>query len=113
MQIVEILAKERRVETLVANISHSELTADLKDLCQMVYLILLEYDDNKILDLWRNRQINFFLARIILNQFRSSNSPFHFIFRKHQERSISMGVGGDISDETIERIVKKLNAKPQ
>lgn len=109
MQIIEILAKERRVETLVANISHSELTADLKDLCQMVYLILLEYDDNKILDLWRNRQINFFLARIILNQFRSSNSPFHFIFRKYQERCISMGVGGDINEQAIERMMVKLH----
>lgn len=113
MEIIEILAKERRVERLVANISHSELTADLKDLCQMVYLILLEYDDNKILDLWNNNQINFFLARIVLNQYRSSNSPFHMIFRRQQERSISMGVGGDISDETIERIINNLNAKPQ
>ena len=113
MEIVEILAKERRVETLVANIAHSELTADLKDLSQMVYLILLEYDDNKILDLWNNNQINFFLARVIINQYRSSNSPFHAAFRRYQERSVQMGVGGDINEETIERIVKKLNAKSQ
>lgn len=107
MQIVEILAKERRVETLVANISHSELTADLKDLCQMVYLILLEYDEAKIQDLWNNGQINFFLARIIVNQYRSSNSPFHMIFRRYRERSVSMGVGADINDETIENIMKR------
>jgi hypothetical protein len=73
----------------------------------MVYLILLEYDEAKIQDLWNNGQINFFLARIIVNQYRSSNSPFHMIFRRYQERSVSMGVGADINDETIENIMKR------
>ena len=89
--IIETLAKDRRVEALVENIAHHSLTADLKDLCQMVYLILLEYDESKLQDLWENDQINFFIARIILNQYRSSNSPFHAIFRKYQERSLSIG----------------------
>ena len=102
--IIEILAKERRVEALVENIAHHSLTADLKDLCQMVYLILLEYDESKLQDLWENDQINFFLARIIINQYRSSNSPFHTIFRKFQERSVSMGVAGDINEKAIEYI---------
>ena len=89
LTIIETLAKEKRVEALVENIAHHSLTADLKDLCQMVYLILLEYDESKIQDLWENNEINFFLARIIINQYRSSNSPFHTIFRKFQERSVS------------------------
>lgn len=104
MTIIETLAKERRVEALVENIAHHSLTADLKDLCQMVYLILLEYDESKLLDLWENDQINFFLARIIINQYRSSNSPFHTIFRKMQEGCVYMGVGADINEAAIERI---------
>lgn len=104
MTIIETLAKERRVEALVENIAHHSLTADLKDLCQMVYLVLLEYDEEKLLDLWENDQINFFLARIIINQYRSSNSPFHTIFRKMQERCVYMGVGADINEAAIERI---------
>ena len=102
--IIEILAKERRVEALVENIAHHSLTADLEDLCQMVYLVLLEYDESKLQDLWENNQINFFLARIIINQYRSSTSPFYTLFRKFQERSVSMGVGADISDSAIEYI---------
>lgn len=98
--IIETLAKERRVEALVENIAHHSLTADLKDLCQMVYLILLEYDESKLRDLWENDQMNFFLARIIINQYRSSNSPFHSIYRKYQERSISIGDG--ISIEALD-----------
>lgn len=100
--IIETLAKERRVEALVENIAHHSLTADLKDLCQMVYLILLEYDESKLQDLWENEQMDFFLARIILNQYRSSNSPFHSIYRKYQERSISIGDG--ISIEALDRL---------
>jgi hypothetical protein len=72
----------------------------------MVYMILLEYDDAKLQDLWENDQMNFFLARIIINQYRSSNSPFHTIFRKFQERSVYMGVGADINDAALERINK-------
>lgn len=87
---------------MVENIAHHSLTADLKDLCQMVYLILLEYDESKLQDLWENEQMNFFLARIILNQYRSSNSPFHSIYRKYQERSISIGDG--ISIEALDRL---------
>ena len=101
--IIEALAKDRRVEALVENIAHHSLTADLKDLCQMVYLILLEYDESTLQDLWENDQINFFIARIILNQYRSSNSPFHAIFRKYQERSLSIGDG--ISIDALDKII--------
>ena len=107
MTIIETLAKERRVEALVENIAHQPLTADLKDLCQMVYMILLEYDEEKLLDLWENDQINFFLVRIIINQYRSSNSPFHTIFRKFQERCAYLGVGTDINEAAIDRVNKK------
>lgn len=67
---------------MVENIAKSPLTPDLKDLSQMVYLALLEYDEAKIVDLWEHGQINFFIARIIINQYRSSNSPFYKLFRK-------------------------------
>lgn len=86
MEIIEEVAKAGMVEHMVQNIAHHTLDADLKDLAQMVYLILLEYDENKLQDLWVNEQMGFFLARIIINQYRSSNSPFHTIYRKFRER---------------------------
>ena len=70
------------VETMVTNIAHKPMSADLQDLSQMVYLILLEYDEKKLQDLWINNQMHFFIARIIINQYNSVNSPFHTIFRK-------------------------------
>lgn len=97
-EIVNEIANGKVVEIMVSNIAHQSLTADLKDLVQMVYLILLEYDEKKLQDLWENQQMPFFLARIIINQFRSSNSPYHTIFRKFQERSADI-TGLDWIDE--------------
>ena len=97
-EIVNEIAEQRMVEAMVANISHQRLSPDLKDLCQMVYLILLEYEEEKLIDLWENHQIKYFLARVIINQYRSSNSPFHTTFRKFQERSADI-TGMDWEDE--------------
>ena len=96
--IIRHIANERMVESMVQNIAHQALNDDLSDLCQMVYLILLEYDENKLQDLWEHNQIRFFLARIIVNQYRSSYSPFHITFRKPRELSVDI-TGKDWIDE--------------
>ena len=86
------------VETMVTNIAHQPMSADLQDLSQMVYLILLEYDENKLQDLWEHNQMHFFIARIISNQYNSVNSPFHTIFRKFRLRvdeSIQFNAGNN------------------
>lgn len=97
-EIVEALARERRVETMVQNIAHAPLGDDLKDLAQMVYIVLLEYDYDKIADLWENRQMDFFIARVILNQYRTGHSPFHDLIRKPRELSDPLE-GHDRPDE--------------
>ena len=97
-EIVEAIAKDRMVETMVTNIAHTPMSADLQDLSQMVYLILLEYDEQKIQDLWINNQMHFFIARIIINQYNSVNSPFHTIFRKFRlmvDESIQFNAGNN------------------
>lgn len=89
-EIADKLARERVVERLVCNIARTRLSSDLADLCQMVYLIILEYDEEKIVDLWENGEMNFFLARVILNQFHSVKSPYHALFRRWQTRLTSI-----------------------
>lgn len=102
-EIIEELAKNRMVETMVTNIAHQPMSADLEDLSQMVYLILLEYDERKLQDLYENEQMHFFVARIIINQYNSVNSPFYAIFRKFRSKideTLQMSLGGqcDIAD---------------
>lgn len=85
-EVVETLAREKRVEGLVQVIC--KVTSPiLSDLAQVIYLALLEYDDDKIVELYTKGQMNFFLVRIIKNQWLSSTSPFYRVHRKSSRRS--------------------------
>lgn len=99
MSIIAQMANEQMVEKMVKSILHqNSLSVDMQDLVQMIYLILLEYDDKKIVDLWTNKQMTFFLARIIMNQNRSDTSAFHYTIRRHQCKSVDIS-GMDFVDE--------------
>lgn len=89
-EVIEQIAQRRIVETMVAKIAHSALTDDLKDLCQMVYLIMMEYDDDKIVGMYDKGQMPFFIARIILNQYHSTSSPFYKLFRRSLTNSVDI-----------------------
>lgn len=83
-EIVEQIAREQRVEEIIRNVARtSSLAPDLQDLAQIVYLWVLEYDDDKIIDLWEHDEIGFFLVRIILNQYRSRDSPWRDTFHRY------------------------------
>ena len=88
--VVDELARGRVVEELVQNITRSRLTPELKDLCQMVYEIILGYDEDMIMDLWEHGQMRYFIARIVLNQYRSRNSPFHFTYRRYTQKAVDI-----------------------
>lgn len=103
--IINKIAQERMVESMVQNIAHQSLNDDLSDLCQMIYLILLEYDEDKLQDLWEHHQMKFFIARIIVNQYRSSNSPFHLLFRKFRmmvDEEVMKSCGGECYSERFD-----------
>ena len=99
MEIVERIAKERRVETILRNIAKTPLTADLQDLCQMAYGTLLEFDEDKVVELWERGEMNFFIARILMNQYQSVRSPFFRIYRKRQRRQVPIEDYMDLPDE--------------
>lgn len=84
-EIVAELARGRVVEEIIGNVSgfRSSLPPDLQDLAQMVYEVLLNYDGGKIEEMHEYGQLRFFIARIITNQFRSSNSPYHRVYRRY------------------------------
>lgn len=85
--IVEQLARERRVEQMICHICKAD-GPNLDDLAQMIYEALLLYDEKKITALWEAGQMNFFLVRIIKNQYFSSTSPYHTTYRKRRGGAI-------------------------
>lgn len=79
-EIVAQLAKNKVVEEIVANIAKCHIKGmpfDMQDLCQMVYEILLTYNEAMICELWDSGEINYFIVRIIKNQYESTTSPFY------------------------------------
>lgn len=98
MQIITYMAENKVVEQMVRNIAHHDLSPELKDLSQMVYGILLDYEEEIIRDLWEHGQMRFFIARIILNQYRSCKSAFFSLFKKNQMRNVDIA-GLDFEEE--------------
>lgn len=99
-EIVEALAQDRRVEQICGMITHlAPGSSDLKDLAQHIYLVLLEYREDMLQDLWEHGEINFLIVRLVLNNFRSSKSRFHYLFRVFRERSVPI-TGLDFPDNS-------------
>lgn len=77
------IANERLVEDISKNIGVSPKYFD--DFVQEIYLILLEYDQEKLEAIYEKGDINFFLTRVIKNQWCSTTSPFYRKYRKYYE----------------------------
>lgn len=78
--MLDEIIKEQVVENICKNIGVSD--EYFEDFVQEIYLILLEYDKDKLKYIIENNQINFFITRIIINQWQSSTSPFYKKYKK-------------------------------
>ena len=91
-EIIARVARERRVEQIVQRIAGVDsLSADLEDLVQMVYLTLLEYEEDKIVDLWESDAINFLIVRLVLFNLRSKTSRYYYKIKIFQARTTDLG----------------------
>ena len=55
------------------------------DFVQESYLTLLEYNNEKLNEIFGKNQIKFFIARICLNNWNSRTSPFYTKYKKYLE----------------------------
>ena len=88
-EVVNIIAKEKMVETAVTNIAKTN-SDTLKDLSQEIYLDLLSKDEDKIINLYETNQLRFFIVRMILNNLFSKNSPFYQTFKKSTNTTVNI-----------------------
>lgn len=56
-----------------------------EDLKQEVALIICAWPDDRVIELHRKGELNFYVVRVILNQMQSSTSPFYKIHRRSTE----------------------------
>lgn len=56
---------------------------DMDDFLQEMYMVLLEYNPEKIVEMYEKKQLKFFMVRIIQNQYNSKTSPFYRKYKKY------------------------------
>lgn len=85
-EIIDTIAKSRKVEEFITNTAKT-YAPELEDLAQDVYMYLLEYDDEKIIGMYERNELDFFISRIITNQYISISSPFYTKYKKFLNNS--------------------------
>lgn len=81
MTIYDIIAKEKLIEILIDKYNVKPLYK--QDLAQDVFLIILSKPEKMLQELYDNKQLNFYLARIISNQYFSKTSKFFKDYKKY------------------------------
>lgn len=85
-EIVEKLAKEKKIEKFIQNTAKTS-APELDDLAQDIYIILLQMEEEKLVNLFNSNELDFWIARVILNQYFSNTSPFYTKYKKFQHLS--------------------------
>ena len=81
--VVNKLAKDKTVERLVK--SYNLSTPYLKDLCQDIYIELLNKDKDLIIGLYERNEIEYYIRKMITNNVNSTTSPFYKNYEKFRK----------------------------
>ena len=85
-EIVDELAKGRVVEEILGKVAKCPVEGELCDLVQEVYLTLLQYDEEKVRQMYERGELRWFVTRIVTNQYASATSPFYYLFKRRYRR---------------------------
>lgn len=79
-EVINRIISSGVVEEVVDNIGVKALYRD--DLVQETYLILLEYDRTRLIEIEEKGDMRWFITRIITNQINSKTSRFYYKYKK-------------------------------
>ena len=88
--IVEKIANEKTVETVIKNITKDSKDEDLKDLANDIYLELLEKPAELLEAIYDRDQMNYYITRIVMNNINSKTSRFYYRYRLHKLKELSI-----------------------
>lgn len=80
-KIIIELYEQETVKDIINNFKVEDIDKD--DLEQEIYCILLEYDSTKIIEMYKKKQLKFFIVGIIQRQYHSKTSPFYKKYKKY------------------------------
>lgn len=80
-KIIKEIYEENIVKDIIANMRVK--SNDIDDLEQEIYMILLEYNKDRIIEMYEKNQLRYFIVGIISRQYNSKTSPFYKKFKKY------------------------------
>lgn len=89
-QIIEKLYKENFIQSVIKKYTTKLSNEDEDDVCQEIYLILLEMPEEEIVQLFNNNQLNFYIVKIIKNQLLSTTSKVFKLYLKNKINTVSL-----------------------
>lgn len=100
MCIIERIAKERVIETIIENVAKSPLDRDsgtlsdpyLQDLAQDLYLDLLQKPQEKIQEMYENGELRWYCTRMVVNNIKSKNSRYYYDYIKNNLKRVDCSV---------------------
>ena len=98
-KIVERIAKERIVESIIGNVVRDKNDDDYKDLINDIYLELLEKSQDNLESIYNRGQINYFITRIVLNNINSVTSRYYYKYGKWKKNKTAIDETTDKGEE--------------
>lgn len=80
-KIISELEEQGTVREICENMKVSK--NDIDDFVQEIYMILLEYKKDKIIELYEKKQLKFFIVGIVSRQYNSNTSPYYKKYKKY------------------------------
>lgn len=90
IQIVQKLAQNKVLETIISNITKGSTDEDLKDLTQDLYESLLTKDPTVMSALYESNELNFYLTRMVVQNVNSKTSPYYYNYKLYKLKSKSI-----------------------
>lgn len=81
-EIVNKLAKSRTVEIIIQNLQKRKISDIERDLAQDTYIFLLGLDNDLLNKLYTNKEINYYIVKVLKNNLYSTTSKFYHCYRK-------------------------------
>lgn len=117
-KVLIAITEKREVQELCLKIAKNDPYYS-QELYSELLLALAKTDENKLVELYKNNQLHFYIARILTNTFNSNSSSFFYKIKQGNIKKVSISEVAEIQDEgtdpkqlyldSLERCMKKLD----
>lgn len=93
MEMIGEIARKRMVESTVKDMVRKPLDASMKDLCQTVYVYLMEMDEDTLQRLWDGGMMKRYIIRVSYIQLRWHRTQFDKEIRQFSRMTVPLDEG--------------------